>query len=71
MQSAITGTDRFALAAFSLAFTIKTIMEASDVPEQEKKELMKAFSRLRAKVCLIERRKGENHGKEQLGISTG
>jgi hypothetical protein len=46
-------------------------MEASDVPEQEKKELMKAFSKLKARVSLIERRKGEAYGKEQLGISTG
>ena len=59
------------MAAFSLAFTIKTIMEASDVPEQEKKELMKAFSRLKAKVCVIRRRKGESNDKEQLMRSLG
>jgi hypothetical protein len=48
-----TKTDRFALAAFSLAFSIQRILESKHVAPEAKEKLTQDFAKLRERVTLL------------------
>jgi hypothetical protein len=48
-----TKTDRFALAAFSLAFSIQRILESKHIAPEAKEKLIQDFAKLRERVTLL------------------
>ena len=50
-----TGSDRFALEAFSLAFCIQRILQSRLIPSEAKEKLAQTYSKLKEQVTLLNR----------------
>ena len=50
-----TGSDRFALEAFSLAFCIQRILQSRLIPPEAKERLAQTYSKLKEQVTLLNR----------------
>ena len=48
-----TGSDRFALEAFNLAFSIQRILQSRLIPPEAKETLVQNYSKLREQVALL------------------
>jgi len=48
-----TGSDKFALEAFSLAFAIQRILQSRLIPPEAKETLVQNYSKLREQVGLL------------------
>jgi hypothetical protein len=48
-----TGSDRFALEAFNLAFSIQRILQSRLIPPEAKETLVQNYSKLREQVGLL------------------
>jgi len=48
-----TGSDRFALEAFSLAFCIQRILQSRLIPPEAKERLAQTYSKLKGQVVLL------------------
>ena len=48
-----TGSDRFALEAFSLAFAIQRILQSRTIPPEAKERLVQTYSKLKEQVGLL------------------
>jgi hypothetical protein len=50
-----TGSDKFALEAFNLAFSIQRILQSRLIPMAEKERLLKDYVMLKEQVALLTR----------------
>ena len=59
-----TGSDKFALEAFSLAFAIQRIFQSRLIPQEAKEKLFHEYRHLKEQVSLLNRLK-ENRERDQ------
>jgi hypothetical protein len=61
-----TGSDRFALEAFNLAFSIQRILQSRLIPPQAKETLVQNYSKLREQVGLLTKIREERETAQNL-----
>jgi Fe-S cluster assembly scaffold protein SufB len=68
-----TGSDKFALEAFSLAFAIQRIFQSRLIPPEAKERLYQDYCKLKESVALLTkiREERENKNVERTNTRTG
>jgi hypothetical protein len=61
-----TGSDRFALEAFSLAFCIQRILQSRLIPPEAKERLAQTYSKLKEQVTLLNRLKEDRERAQKM-----
>jgi hypothetical protein len=61
-----TGSDRFALEAFSLAFCIQRILQSRLIPPEAKEKLAQTYSKLKEQVTLLNRLQEDRERAQQM-----
>ena len=61
-----TGSDKFALEAFSLAFCIQRILASRLIPPEAKERLTQTYSKLKEQVTLLNRLKEEREKAQKI-----
>ena len=61
-----TGSDRFALEAFSLAFCIQRILQSRLIPPEAKERLAQNYSKLKEQVTLLNRLKEDRERGQKM-----
>ena len=61
-----TGSDKFALEAFSLAFCIQRILQSRLIPPEAKERLAQNYSKLKEQVMLLNRVKEDRERGQKM-----
>jgi len=61
-----TGSDKFALEAFGLAFCIQRILASKLIPPEAKEKLAQTYSKLKEQVTLLNRFKEDREKAQKM-----
>jgi hypothetical protein len=61
-----TGSDKFALEAFSLAFAIQRIFQSRLIPPEAKERLFRDYRKLKESVALLTKIKENKEASEKM-----